>query len=79
MSSALGNSKAVVALQKNPYFLKVAGYLMPLISVFNAVCSFSRSKTCVFSNSLIRYSEACEYRSVLLGGVVAYHEHSFWE
>ena len=79
MNNALGNSRAVVGRQKNPFSIKVAGFLMPLKSVVNAVKPFSRPKTCVFFNSLTRFSEAFKYRSVLLGGFIAYHEHSVWE
>ncbi len=40
MNSAFDNSRAVIAQQKNPYFLKAAGYLMPPSTISNAVCAF---------------------------------------
>ena len=49
MNSALGNSRTIIALQKNPYFLKVAGFLMPLFIVFDALSTLSGLETCVFS------------------------------
>lgn len=41
MNSAFHKSRAVVAQQKNAYFLKAGGYIMRQSTIPNAACSFS--------------------------------------
>lgn len=71
MNAALDNSRAVVAMQKNPYFLRAAGYIIKPALIPNAVRTFD--SVCLESEHQAyretHHRETCKHPWILLKGV----------